>query len=72
MLQRLINTDKIKIYIGEYLYNFWNKANKEQLTKAKKELKNTLLFCEMDYKTKDKLTYEYYLICIRLGVDIDI
>ena len=39
MLQRLINTYKIKL---------------------------------IDYKTRYKLTNEYYLICIRLGVKIDI
>lgn len=62
--------DKIRIAIGEYLWNFWqNNHNIPAIEKAEKLLKKEI---EIGLRRRHQDFAEYELLCIKLGKEVDL
>lgn len=64
-----MTTDKIKMIIGEHIFNFWQNCHDiNRLNAARKELFFELHNLPMTYDIQDKYVAEYELLCKRCGI----
>lgn len=62
--------DKIKIAIGDYLFDFWqNNHNIEAIKRAEKILKEEI---ENGLRRRSQDFAEYELLCIKLGIPMEL
>ena len=63
----MINTDKIRYNIGEYLWNYWQSNHDiESIKNAEKTLRNEI---EIGLRRRFKDFCEYQLLCNKLGIE---